>query len=342
MIEFAGTLSEGGDQFPHFGDGDDGYVLDLGSRYDDIHSLAAVGAILFDRSDFKSWAGEFPEPAWWLTGEAGRHRFEAIRGLQNSRICSRAFPYSGWYLLQDGSRESADRISATFDCGLQGMTPLAGHGHADALNFTLRAFGEEIFVDPGTYDYFSYPLWRRYFKSTRAHNTIEIDGKDQAVMRGSFMWNPQADASCLEWSPNDSGGTVVAEHDGYRRLSDPVVHRRALTLNGRDRTLTIQDRLKCRKKHHVVMAFHLGERCRVVDRRMNRFEIDAGSGWVHLTIDPKMSVDIVYGSSDPIAGWVSRGYHQKTKSVTIFAKAFITGTTDFVSHIEMGEWIESA
>lgn len=53
-----------------------------------------------------------------------------------------------------------------FDCGLLGMEPLAGHGHADALSFALRAFGSDVLVDPGTYDYFSYPTWREYFRST--------------------------------------------------------------------------------------------------------------------------------------------------------------------------------
>jgi len=337
MIEFVGVLSQGGSPFPHFGDGDDGYVLDLGSRYDDIQSLLAIGAVIFDRSDFKSWAGGFTEPALWLTGQAGRQRFDAIQNSSNRQIHSRAFPYSGMYLLQYGSEDSKDRISMTIDCGQQGMPPLAGHGHADALSFTLRAFGVNVFVDPGTYDYFSYPSWRSYFKSTRAHNTIEIDGKDQAVMRGSFMWNPQANAFCVEWSPCYDGGTVVGEHDGYRRLSDPVIHRRALTLDGKNRSVIIHDILKCKKKHYILMAFHLAENCRIVTQQINRFEIDTGSGQVYLTIDPRLNVDLYYGSSNPIAGWVSRGYHQKVKSVTLYAKAVIIGTTDFVCHLEIGE-----
>ena len=52
----------------------------------------------------------------------------------------------------------------------------------------------ELLVDPGTYCYHGEPEWRSYFRSTRAHNTIEVDGVDQAVEAGPFMWSTHADA----------------------------------------------------------------------------------------------------------------------------------------------------
>ena len=335
MLEFVGTLSEGGTELPWFGDSDDGYVLNLGSQSDDVRSLLAVGVTLFDRSDFKTWSAGFTEPAWWLTGDAGRLRYGAIKKLGDTRLHSRAFPYAGFYLLQYGTVGSPDRISVTLDCGAQGLAPLAGHGHADALNFTLRAFGGDVFIDPGTYDYFSYPRWRQYFKSTRAHNTIEIDGKDQAVMRGSFMWNPQADGWCVEWQPDDNGGYIIGEHDGYRRLQDPVIHRRTLSLKGRERKLMIHDSLICKGRHTAMLAFHLAERCRMISRTSHHLEIDTGLGRVFLEIDPAWTVEILYGSNDPIGGWVSRGYHRKVKTTTLLARAAIVGTTDFICRIEL-------
>ena len=60
MLEFAADLSEGGPA-PLFGDCDDGYVLDLAGGGNDVRELLSVGAVLFERPDFKSLAGEFRE-----------------------------------------------------------------------------------------------------------------------------------------------------------------------------------------------------------------------------------------------------------------------------------------
>ncbi|MHC4560573.1 MAG: heparinase II/III domain-containing protein, partial [Planctomycetota bacterium] len=188
MFDFLGFLSEGGDILPAFGDGDDGYVLDIGHDPHSIQEWLAVGAALFGRSDFKAWSGEYAEPVEWLLGQPGRQSFNAIPELQNRTIASRAFKDSGYYLLQHGESDSPGCISVVFDCGPLGMEPLAGHGHADALSFTLRAFGRDVLVDPGTYDYFSYRKWREYFRSTQAHNTVVVDGRDQSEMLGLFLW----------------------------------------------------------------------------------------------------------------------------------------------------------
>ena len=80
------------------------------------------------------------------------------------------------------------------DGGPQGFLSIAAHGHADALSIEVRHDGVDLLVDPGTYCYHGEPEWRSYFRSTRAHNTIEIDGEDQAHEAGPFMWAEHADA----------------------------------------------------------------------------------------------------------------------------------------------------
>ncbi len=175
IFEFAATMNEGGKAPPMFGDCDDGYVLDLGGDRGDFRPWLAVGAALFGRRDFKAVAGGYSEAAWWLMGESGRARFDALsEETPLPDLVSRAFPESGLYLLQHGSRNPEARISVVFDCGNLGLGPLAAHGHADAMSFTLRVCGEDVFVDPGTYDYFTHPRWREYFRSTRAHNTVVV------------------------------------------------------------------------------------------------------------------------------------------------------------------------
>jgi hypothetical protein len=295
-----------------------------------------VAAVLFDRPDFKRCAGKYSESAFWLLGPEGHQRYERIdSGADRTKIRSRRFPDSGLYLLQCGHRGEQDRISVTFDCGELGFKSIAAHGHADALSFTLRAFGTDIIVDPGTYDYFTYPAWRDYFRSTRAHNTIVIDGRDQSEMLGLFLWGRRAEARCLQWEASGDEAVIVGEHDGYCCLSDPVSHRRTIRLDGRNRVVFINDELLAHERHEVVLYFHLAEDCRAVRSGENLLRIECASGTADLEFDPRLTVSAVTGSEDPMLGWVSRGYHHKVPATTVFGRCVTKGPMSLTTRISL-------
>jgi hypothetical protein len=336
MVEFLGALTEGGTVPPMIGDSDDGYVLDLGDRRE-LRAIFCIGAGLFRRADFRAWAGSYAESARWLLGRSSRAKFNALASVPGAELLvSRALPDSGYYLLQCGHKGCGDRVSVVFDCGELGFKSIAAHGHADALSFTLRAFGADVFVDPGTYDYFSYPVWRAYFRSTRAHNTVVVDGLDQSTMLGPFLWGPRAQARCMGWEPRTQGGRVIGEHDGYMRLADPVRHRRTLELDERSRVLTIQDDIVAGGPHEIAVYFHLAEDAVVSLEGPNRYRISVGGGMITLEVDARLSVDVATGSGEPIAGWISRAYHRKVPSATFVARGRCQGTSSYVSRVDIG------
>jgi hypothetical protein len=338
MLEFAAALSEGSCRLPSIGDADDGYVLALGQGLPGIKDLLCVGAVLFNRSDFKEYADGFREPALWLLGSEAKQRFEGIPSTKTRRqLASRGFKESGYYLLQCGPADSTERISIVVDCGELGFKSIAAHGHADALSFALCAFGREVFVDPGTYDYFTYPEWRTYFRSTRAHNTVVIDDQDQSVMLGPFMWGHRANSRCVEWDPwPDGGGRLVAEHDGYRRLRDPVIHRRNFELDPTKRRLTIADDISAAAHHRVAIHFHLSERCRASVVSPHEISISLPEGEVTLTVDPRLNLTVFEGCENPKLGWVSRGYHRKVPAPSIIAEGECRGRDMFRSVVAVG------
>jgi len=336
MLAFLGVLSEGGAALPMIGDSDDGYVLDLGDSREP-RALLCLGAGLFRRAEFKTWAGGHAEAAHWLLARSSRAECEALPSTPGDELLvSRAFPESGYYLLQGGHKRRRDRVSVVFDCGELGFTSIAAHGHADALSFSLRAFGTDVFVDPGTYDYFSFPAWREYFRSTRAHNTVVVDGLDQSVMQGPFLWGVRAQARCIAWEPGIQGGRVVGEHDGYTRLADPVVHRRTVELNPQARTLTIQDDIVASGPHDVAVCFHLAENAVLSSDRPNRYRIAVGGGAVTLEVDGRLAGEVLTASDEPIGGWVSRGYHRKVPSTTLIARCRSQGNGSYVTRIDLG------
>lgn len=327
MIDFVELVTAAGTA-PMYGDADDGYVLDLGGREHGGRELVSIGRVLLDQQP-PTWC----EPLWWLFGIAP----PAAAGAKTPRrdLRPHAFPHTGLYLLQWGAAGSSDSASLTLDCGDLGYGPLAAHGHADALAITLRAFGEDILVDPGTYDYFRYPAFREYFRSTRAHNTITVDNVDQSVMSGPFMWDARAVARACEWHADPDRAWIVAEHDGYTRLADPVLHRRRVEMDATGRRFVVTDTLECAGVHRAAACFHVSERADVERSGDHAFDIAVAGGRVRLTIDPQAHVTVLHGAEAPIAGWVSRGYHVKAPSWMIVAEVTTQGSTTITTELQI-------
>ena len=141
------------------------------------------------------------------------------------------------------------------DVGPLGYLSIAAHGHADALAVTLSAQGRELIVDPGTASFYGKPEWRAVHRGTRAHPTVCVDGVDQSAIGGTFYWRQHAVTTVR--SVDLDGGVVDAEHDGYTRLEDPVVHRRWLIAPPGDTTVAVVDLLDGRSVHDVAVSWPL-------------------------------------------------------------------------------------
>jgi hypothetical protein len=75
----------------------------------------------------------------------------------------------------------AEERGSFLDHGPLGYLSIAAHGHADANAVTLSLDDRPILVDPGTYLYYSCGKWRDWFRGTRAHNTLNVQGADQSI-----------------------------------------------------------------------------------------------------------------------------------------------------------------
>lgn len=335
MCEFVARLAEGGKELPMFGDRDDGYVLDLGNRPEDVNGVLSVAAVLFKRADFAARTDEYAETAYWTMGSDGPAGYQAAaKDCAKQPLASTAFSESGYYLLQSGM-PGEDAISLFFDCAELGYGTIAAHGHADALSFTLRVAGVDILVDPGTYDYFTYPEWRNYFRSTAAHNTLEIDGMDQSRMLGPFLWGSRARARCLLWETSAASTCVMGEHDGYQALDGSVVHRRTLCLDNTRREVEVVDELRATGKHRMRMFFHLSEHCTVTSVENNICQLALPTGKTSIAFDPTVRVSTINGDAHTKAGWLSRGYHRKIPVTTLVAEAEFNGDAQFRTMIRV-------
>ncbi|MCX7964438.1 MAG: heparinase II/III family protein [Candidatus Sumerlaea chitinivorans] len=220
------TVCSDNEPLPHLGDDDEGDVLPTGQPIQP-HELGQILALL---------SGKEVEPSAHQIPLLG-----LVWGPQErvARLCS---PPSESVAPLPGTARTPPNVGDTQlfpDCGLvvlrglktrvladfgpHGMPPIYAHAHADALSVTLDIAGYPVLVDPGTYCYHGERVWRDWFRSTAAHNTVEIGQQNQSQMLGPFLWGRVARTRIIEndLAPHQK---VCAEHDGYA----PLVHRRCI------------------------------------------------------------------------------------------------------------------
>jgi hypothetical protein len=310
---------------PRQGDADDGHGLVLdGDGTDRSGSLLATGDALFGRQD------------WWptdiggsdvrtplLAALIGRRRIAAARPAQRPTH----FADAGMTILRAG--EGENEIWCRCDGGPHGFLSIAAHAHADALAVEVRHGGVDVLADPGTYCYHGEPVWRSYFRSTAGHNTLELDGEDQSVSGGPFLWARHARSRVLVAHGRPGGvSRWIAEHNGYGRPGRPVVHRRCLELDAAARELTIHDEVRSGTGHRWRLSFHLGPRVNVeLNGRYARLRWPRGAEQrtALLELPGELTWTAHRGQLDPPLGWYSAGFGRREPAVTLVGSGSLPG-----------------
>ena len=341
MLGFVCSLMDVAGHVPMIGDADDAVMVRFVPRHDFnvYRSLLASGAVLFGRADFALAAGEFDDKSRWLLPDTAGVQFEelrrrAIRAPADQPTQTRAFRQGGYFMMGDQLGQS-DEIKLIVDAGPLGYLSIAAHGHADALALTLNVAGREMLIDPGTYVYHTNDGSRDYFKGTAAHNTVRIDGQDQSVSGGSFMWLQHANARCESFETTAEQDRFVGSQDGYCRLSDPVTHRREIILDKATRTIEVIDELVCRGTHDVEVHWHLAEVCKVT---LEGDSVLVRQGNVRLRLSlvgADFKRECVIGQTAPPLGWMSRQFDVKLPSPTVRWWGRVTGPTKWTTRISV-------
>jgi uncharacterized heparinase superfamily protein len=140
--------------------------------------------------------------------------------------------YFGWAQPGGGTR-------LLVDCGLPGPAYQPGHAHCDLLSCELDLGGRPVVVDAGVSGYDGDPF-REYARSTRAHNTVMIGGREQSEVWGTFRVGGRAEPVDPVLRA-DAHGAVF--EGGCRPWHDRrAVHRR--TIEVVDGEMTVTDRVE--------------------------------------------------------------------------------------------------
>ena len=247
------------------------------------------------------------------------------------------FPHAGFAILRTGLGE--DEIWCVCDHGPLGFLSTAAHGHADALSIELRIGGVELLADPGTYCYHGEPIWRSYFRSTRAHNTLELAGMDQSTPGGSFLWLRHARAWLMEASGLSGGKRArwQAAHAGYSLLKPPAIHERTIELNREARYLVIHDVVRSEGDHDGRLIFHLGPGIRADledDKAVLGWNRDEKGKRAVLTLPQELSWITVQGDGESPAGWYSERFGKKEPTTSLMGRGIFGGGRRFTTRLQ--------
>ncbi|MFH9063282.1 alginate lyase family protein [Streptomyces coeruleorubidus] len=307
---------------PRQGDADDGHGLVVdGTGTDRWGSLLATGDAVFGRL------------AWWPEVTGTDVRTPLLAALieptdpATTRPASRPahFADAGLTVLR-----GPEEIWCRCDGGPHGFLSIAAHAHADALSVEVRHDGVDVLADPGTYCYHGQPEWRQYFRSTLGHNTLQLDGSDQSVSGGPFLWLRHARSRVLAVDTSGEGvARWCAEHDGYQRS----VHRRRVELTAASRELRVVDEVRGPSRD-VRLAFHLGPAVAadlVGNRAVLTWIRDGEGRSAVLDLPGQLSWRAHRGETDPPLGWYSAGFGRKEPTTTLIGTGFADGAEGFTT-----------
>lgn len=273
--EFVHELSDpGSGRTPNYGNNDGAWVLPLSEiDFSDFRSAIQAAYYAAHRKPLLP-AGPWDEDVLWLFGAdalpAQRPPVPTPR--------SRAFDDGGYYTLRLGESWAMTRCHAYRD----------RPGQCDALHLDLWWRGRNILCDAGTYQYFTpaNPALERFFKSTSAHNTVEIDQRDPVELVSRYLWLPwpQSRRTAFEPpGPTRDYGRFEGAHRGYARLPGACVHRRAIVALPADVWMIIDDVLGA-GAHAATLRWHLPDLPHQFDAVAGRLTISAPEGDVFVAV----------------------------------------------------------
>ena len=249
-----------------------------------------------------------PEAVLWYAAQLG---FSA--DLSGRADGLRVFQDTGYIRYQKG------RVVAILDVAPIGPDYQPAHGHADTLTFEMSAFNHRLVVDSGTsrYGRGEERLWQR---STAAHNTVVVDGRDSSEVWHGFRVARRAKPFDLQIFEKGDETRIRCSHNGYSHLRRHPVHTREWRL--KENSIRILDEVSGGLPAKANIYFHpqvavciIGQSGSLLfaDGRQINIRIDQGRPVVsRATWHPefgkeipnfKLGVELVDGRSDIRISW---------------------------------------
>jgi hypothetical protein len=305
-------------QMPVYGSNDGALVLPLNNcDFTDYRPLLQLGWYL-TKKELLLEPGPWDEDLFWLCGEEALIPGPSPEGRRAGDEGETSFPDGGIYLLRGSSSK------AIIHCTDFRARP----SHADQLHVDIWWRGINIACDAGTYLYTGKGIWRNGLAHTSVHNTVTVDHQDQMKMVSRFTWTNWARGKVLRHDKKAWQG----KHNGYKRLADPVNHKRTVLALGGDRWLVV-DQLNGERRHHYALhwlfcdgEFGVQKQASAHGLWLVPLSVDGKSSYSKIFLQMGLKEEdgnfsIVRGDPNSTRGWRSRYYGQKEAAISVRLEA---------------------
>lgn len=203
---------------------------------------------------------------------------------------------TGWYVWRGGEN------FLLFDAGNVGPDHNPAHAHGDTLGFELSVGPQRVIVDAGTYGYGG-DAWQAYCVSTRAHNTVLIDGEEQIEKWGPRYFRAGRRPHVDEAGMYEIGGpqAFFGSHDGYMHLPGRPRHTRHVIRLAKG-VWVINDEIAGAGTHSVESFLHFHPEV-ALQRDTNGLTARWNGGHLLLRSFGLGTLDSVTPGKNPLQGW---------------------------------------
>jgi len=320
---------------PNYGSNDGACILPLNScGFQDFRPVLQLANFTVRRR-FLYARGRWDEDILWLYGADALKQSEKTEA--HVQATAQTLTGSGHYSMH--GPESRGIVT----CNPYHHRP----SQADQLHFDLWWRGQNIARDPGTYLYSGAQPWDNSLARTSVHNTVLVDGRDQMLRVGRFLWLKwaQGEAKVLKHGVAGHIDLWEGQHDGYRSFN--VIHRRAIVRHCD--TWMIVDDITGTGRHTAVLHWSLADVPYRMQQAGHELTLNTRKGALMLSIWSSHSLQLrviraghkLFGSGedgwDEIRGWYSPSYACKVPGLSLVAQADSELPLRFVSFFRPAE-----
>jgi hypothetical protein len=254
-----------------------------------------------------------------LTGQPGGNSSPSTQKSRNTY-----YPASGYYFM--------DRRPFWVGIHAGPFTDKGGHSHCDQLGLLLSVNGQDIFVDRGTGNYTADQRMRNHYRSSAAHNVLQINDWEQNHFGSSraqlFAMDDMADTKVTQLRDDPTTTTFIAEHHGFSRFRPGILHSRRIQMDS-DKINMVDKVTGVINTDTLSFFFHLnpGTMATLIG---NTLLVNLGNSRLHFSWDPAFEARLTpdkhspaYGQQEDAEKLVLRRHGMPEASATFEFTAFL-------------------
>lgn len=211
-------------------------------------------------------------------------------------------------------------------CDLSMQNFAKGHLHSDLLGYTLNVNNREVINNSGTFNYNLDSI--KYFRGTRGHNTIMIDGKEQHGFQMNENLKCVANGYTEYFLKKANKMEISSYHDGYRSIG--VTHFRKISF--KKNSIKIIDNIVGHRIHKLKYFIHLDSNinCKLIEKVLVIDDI----GEITFKINEIFNIEL-FDNAKYDGAWVSKKINEKKGSKVLIISGSFNKNIELVAKFRL-------